>query len=97
VRDHDVRLGDDPLDVDAQAGELRRRSSDELDERLGAVRSLWVVLDVTLDFETLQLPGDPGQALLTYSAEPGSPSDQALQLLASWASTPVDEGHRADG
>ena len=56
-----------------------------------------VVGDLTLDFETLELPGDPGQALLTYSAEPGSPSDHALQLLASWASTPVDQGHRADG
>jgi hypothetical protein len=47
--------------------------------------------DLILDFETLDLPGDPGQKLLVYSAEPGSPSDHALQLLASWASTPQDE------
>ncbi len=44
--------------------------------------------ELTLDFETLDLPGDPGQKLLLYSAEPGSPSRQALDLLASWASTP---------
>ena len=50
-----------------------------------------VVGDLTLDFETLDLPGDPGQKVLTYSAEPGSPSAHALQLLASWASTPQDE------
>ena len=46
-----------------------------------------VVGELTLDFETLDLPGDPGQKMLLYSAEPGSPSQQALQLLASWAST----------
>ncbi len=28
---------------------------------------------------------------LCYSAEPGSPSRRALDLLASWASTPQDE------
>jgi hypothetical protein len=49
-----------------------------------------VVGELTLDFETLDLPGDPGQKMLMYSAEPGSPSQQALQLLASWASTPQD-------
>lgn len=43
-----------------------------------------VVGDLTLDFESLDLPGDPGQKLLVYSAEPGSPSQEALQLLASW-------------
>jgi transcriptional regulator with XRE-family HTH domain len=48
-----------------------------------------VVGDLTLDFESLDLPGDPGQKLLVYSAEPGSPSRQALDLLASWASTPA--------
>jgi transcriptional regulator with XRE-family HTH domain len=50
-----------------------------------------VVGDLTLDFESLDLPGDPGQRMLVYSAEPGSPSHHALQLLASWASTPQDE------
>lgn len=47
-----------------------------------------VVGDLTLDWDMLQLPGDPGQQVLAYSAEPGSPSHHALQLLASWASTP---------
>jgi hypothetical protein len=44
-----------------------------------------LVGDVTLQYETLQLPGDPDQLLVTYSVEPGSPSEQALRLLASWA------------
>ncbi len=47
-----------------------------------------VVGDLTLDFESLDLPGDPGQKLLVYSAEPGSPSRQALDLLPSWAPRP---------
>ena len=47
-----------------------------------------VVGELTLEFESLDLPGDPGQKLLVYSAEPGSPSRQALDLLGSWASTP---------
>ena len=49
-----------------------------------------VVGDLTLDFEALDLPGDPGQRMLVYTAEPGSPSHEGLQLLASWASTPHD-------
>jgi transcriptional regulator with XRE-family HTH domain len=50
-----------------------------------------VVGELTLDFESLDLPGDTGQTMLIYTAEPGSPSHQALHLLASWATTPHDE------
>ncbi len=50
-----------------------------------------VVGDLTLDFESLDLPGDAGQKMLVYSAEPGSPSRERLELLASWASTPNTE------
>jgi transcriptional regulator with XRE-family HTH domain len=46
-----------------------------------------LVGDMTVDFESLDLPGDPGQTLLVYTAEPNSPSQQALNLLASWTST----------
>jgi len=46
-----------------------------------------VVGDLTLDFEALDLPGDSGQTLLVYSAEPASPSSEALDLLASWSMT----------
>ena len=49
-----------------------------------------VVGDLTLDFEALDLPGDPGQRMLVYSAEPGSPSYEGLQLLASWVTSPQD-------
>jgi hypothetical protein len=47
-----------------------------------------VVGDLELAFESFPLAADPGQGLLTYTAEPGSPSQDALNLLASWAATP---------
>jgi transcriptional regulator with XRE-family HTH domain len=51
-----------------------------------------VVGELTLDFERVELTADPGQRLTFYSAEPGSPSRERLDLLASWASTPQDAG-----
>jgi transcriptional regulator with XRE-family HTH domain len=46
-----------------------------------------VVGDLHLTFEALALPADPGVTLIVYGAEPGSPSHDALRLLASWAAT----------
>jgi transcriptional regulator with XRE-family HTH domain len=42
---------------------------------------------LTLRYETLALPGDPDQLLVTYTAEPGSPTAERLRLLASWSAT----------
>jgi transcriptional regulator with XRE-family HTH domain len=47
-----------------------------------------IVGDLDLPFEFLPLPGDPGQSLLTYTAEPASASQEALHLLASWTAMP---------
>jgi hypothetical protein len=46
-----------------------------------------IVGELTLNFETLVPPGAPDQAMITYVAEPGSESETALRLLASWAAT----------
>jgi transcriptional regulator with XRE-family HTH domain len=46
-----------------------------------------VVGDLTLTFEAFDLAADPGQRINVYTAEPGSPSDEALALLASWTAT----------
>ena len=51
-----------------------------------------VVGDVTLAYESLDLVGDPGQRIVIYTAEPASDSQHALDLLASWASTPEPAG-----
>ncbi len=47
---------------------------------------------VELAFEALDLPADHGLTLTAYSAEPGSPSEDALRLLASWAATTAHAG-----
>jgi hypothetical protein len=46
-----------------------------------------LVGDPTLAYESLQLPADPGLTFVTYSAEPGSPTEDALRQLAAWAVT----------
>jgi transcriptional regulator with XRE-family HTH domain len=46
-----------------------------------------VVGRLDLLFESADLPADPGWKLLIYTAEPGSPTADALALLASWAAT----------
>ncbi|SFS14363.1 Helix-turn-helix domain-containing protein [Microbacterium sp. cf046] len=46
-----------------------------------------VVGDLTLTYEAMELPADPGLSLTVYGAEPGSSSADALRLLASWASS----------
>ncbi|MGX1880903.1 helix-turn-helix transcriptional regulator [Streptomyces sp. NPDC055287] len=43
-----------------------------------------LVGELTLAYETLTLADDPEQHLITFHAEPGSPSQASLHLLASW-------------
>ena len=38
-----------------------------------------------LAYEELAITAEPGQIMMVYSAEPGSPSAERLRLLASWA------------
>jgi len=48
-----------------------------------------VVGDLELAYETLRAADDPEQALITYAAEPGSASHDALRMLLAWAT----DGH----
>ena len=43
-----------------------------------------LVGELTLNYESFRLPDDSDQSLIVYNAEPGSPSAQAMRLLASW-------------
>ncbi len=43
--------------------------------------------ELHLSYDVMELPADPGLSLIAFSAEPGSPDDDALRLLASWAAT----------
>ncbi|MFX1821834.1 MULTISPECIES: helix-turn-helix transcriptional regulator [Micrococcaceae] len=46
-----------------------------------------IVGDLDLSFEALELPADPGLRINVYTAEPATPSEDALKVLASWAAT----------
>lgn len=94
-----TEAGRNPYDKDLHdlVGELSTRS-EEFRTRWGAhnVRRHGrgtkrfrheVVGELTLAFEGLELAADPGLTLTVYAAEPGSPSEHALHLLASWAAT----------
>jgi transcriptional regulator with XRE-family HTH domain len=43
--------------------------------------------ELDLTFEALEVPGDEALTIVTYSAEPGTPSGDGLELLATWAAT----------
>jgi transcriptional regulator with XRE-family HTH domain len=46
-----------------------------------------VVGRLELMYDTLELPADTGLTMLVYTAEPGTPTHDALNLLASWSAT----------
>ncbi|WP_342767924.1 helix-turn-helix transcriptional regulator [Cryobacterium soli] len=94
-----TRAGRDPNDKGLQdlVGELSTRS-DTFRQLWGAhdVRTHGagtkrfnhpVVGELTLAYEELAITADPGLGMLIYTAEPGSPSAERLQLLASWAAS----------
>jgi len=43
--------------------------------------------DLDLTYEAFELAADPGLTMLVYTAEPDTPTAQALAFLASWAET----------
>ncbi|MET7959613.1 helix-turn-helix transcriptional regulator [Micromonospora zamorensis] len=94
-----TEAGRDPHDKDLHdlVGELSTRS-EEFRSRWGAhnVRHHGtgvkkyrhhIVGDLTLAYEGLEMAAEPGLTLTIYTAEPGSPSADALRLLASWAAS----------
>ncbi|MCL6734070.1 helix-turn-helix domain-containing protein [Streptomyces neyagawaensis] len=84
---------DDPR-LSALVGELSVKSEEfrrlwathDVKEKSHGVKRMRhpLVGDLTLSFEAFPLPDDHEQTLVTYHAEPGSPSAEALRLLASW-------------
>ncbi|MGO4597425.1 helix-turn-helix transcriptional regulator [Terrabacter sp. 2RAF25] len=94
-----AEAGRDPHDRGLQdlVGELSTRS--ELFRRLWSAHDVRthgtgtkrfnhpVVGELTLAYEELAITAEPGLVLMVYTAEPGSPSAERLQLLASWAAS----------
>ncbi|WP_232788874.1 helix-turn-helix transcriptional regulator [Streptomyces odonnellii] len=87
---------EDP-ELSALIGELSVKSEEfrrlwathDVKEKSHGVKQLRhpLVGPLTLSFEGMSLPDDDEQVLVVYHAEPGSPSDEALRLLASWGTT----------
>ncbi len=58
--------------------------------------------DLDLEYDALEIPADPGQTIIAYSAEPGSAAHEALGILARRAATNqtgqlLGTTHPADG
>jgi len=51
-----------------------------------------IVGDLNLTYERMELLADAGLTMYVYTAEPGSKSEEALNLLASWTAT-LDQEH----
>ncbi len=84
---NDPRLSALVGELSVKSEEFRRLwATHDVKEKSHGVKRLHhpLVGELTLSFETFRLPDDAEQSLITYHAEPGSPSAQALRLLASW-------------
>jgi transcriptional regulator with XRE-family HTH domain len=92
---------DDPR-LSALVGELSVKSEEfrrlwathDVKEKYYGVKQLRhpLVGDLTLHFETFPLADGTEQLLATYHAEPGSPSAEALRLLANWGADATRAG-----
>ncbi|MFI9807866.1 helix-turn-helix domain-containing protein [Streptomyces sp. NPDC052301] len=84
---------DDPR-LSALVGELSVKSEEfrrlwathDVKEKSHGLKRLHhpLVGDLSLNFESFRLTDGTDQSLVTYHAEPGSPSAESLRLLASW-------------
>jgi transcriptional regulator with XRE-family HTH domain len=82
----------DDAELHALVGELSTKSAEfrrwwarhDVREKVSGVKRYHhpLVGPLELHYETLALPGDDHQTLVTYTAAPGSPSETALRMLA---------------
>jgi transcriptional regulator with XRE-family HTH domain len=103
-----AEAGRDPSDRDLSelVGQLSTQS--EVFRKLWAMQNVrWhdsgvkgvrhpLVGEVTFTYESMDLVADPGLTMFIYTAEPGSKSEQAFNLLASWTATPDEDTAHAD-
>ncbi|KUM74663.1 helix-turn-helix domain-containing protein [Streptomyces curacoi] len=92
---------DDPR-LSALVGELSVKSEEfrrlwathDVKEKTYGVKHIRhpLVGELALNFESFRLSDGTEQALITYHAEPGSPSAEALRLLASWGADATKAG-----
>jgi hypothetical protein len=76
------------LSTQSEIFRLRWASHDVQFHRSGRKRLRHpVVGQLDLSFESMELPSEPGLVLNVYTAAAGSPTADALTMLASWAAT----------
>ena len=87
---HDRELSDLVGELATQSQEFRTHwAAHNVRFHASAIKLLHhpVVGELSLSFNRLDIAADPGLTLFTYAAEPGSRSNEALNLLGSWAAT----------
>jgi transcriptional regulator with XRE-family HTH domain len=91
---HDKELHDLIGELSTRSDEFRKRwgAHDVRHHGTGMKRIHHpVVGDLTLAYEGLEMAAEPGLTLTIYAAEPGSPSEERLRLLASWAASQEED------
>jgi transcriptional regulator with XRE-family HTH domain len=103
-----AEAGRDPYDRELSdlVGELSTRN--ELFRTLWAAHNVRIhdtgiknvhhplVGDLNLNFEAMELVADPGLTMFIYTADPGSKTEQNMNLLGSWTAAPDEETTDAD-
>lgn len=87
---HDKALQDLVGELSTRSDEFRRRwGSHNVRTHAGGTKHYHhhIVGDLDLAYESMDLRSEPGLSMTIYTAEPASPTAQALALLASWAAT----------
>ncbi|PXA68769.1 helix-turn-helix transcriptional regulator [Cryobacterium arcticum] len=91
---HDKALQDLIGELSVRSEEFRRRwAAHDVRVHTTAPKLIRhpVVGDLNLVFQSFDAGTDPGLHLVTYTAEPGSPSAERLALLATWVATTESE------
>jgi len=97
---HDKALHDLVGELSTRSDEFRARwGAHEVRHHASGNKSFRhpVVGDLELVYEAMEPMGQQGLNFLIYSAEPGSPTEERLRLLASWGATPATQEVRETG
>ena len=87
---YDRRLSDLIGELSTRSDDFRRRwGAHNVQIHKTGIKLLHhpVVGDLDLPYESFPLTSDLSHSLLAYTAEPGSPTQDAISLLASWAAS----------
>jgi transcriptional regulator with XRE-family HTH domain len=96
---YDRRLSDLIGELSTRSNDFRRRwAAHDVQIHTTGVKLIHhpIVGDLDLSYESFPLTPDFSQSLLTYTAEPESPSQDALTLLASWAASTMHHSNTSE-